>query len=104
MFEIRPAAELRASRSSKFIGRLIELGVMLAIGAAIGYAVHLFFPQKQTASIGPIAGALGSLLTLALDHPVGNIMASVRKYLRIGERVAPYFGHRIESTHQVLKG
>ena len=103
MCEIRPAEPLRVSRVARFIGSLLEFGGFAVIGGGIGRLAQVLVPHKEAASIATLAGLLGAVLVFLFNQHLHRAIGALQKWFRFGERIAPYFGHRIENAYRVLR-
>ena len=86
-----------ASPVSKAVGSLVGiLAISLAVGIIGAPLVARLLPvQGNTATV---TGVIAASLAILLDHLRGRITA------RLGQRVAPYFGHRIARTVRTIRG
>ncbi len=90
---------------SKVIGTFIEiLVVSVTVGMVAFPVVHFLFPAKQNASLATITGIAASVLSIVGYHILDKLNVSLRLKLKIGERIAPYFGHKILRTIHTLRG
>ena len=101
--EIRPAEPLHVSRVARFIAWFLEAVVFIVIGSWIAALAVLLVPHKSTMSIATVASALTSVLVLIFNQHVHKLTVAIQKWLRIAEHIAPYFGHRIERAHLILR-
>jgi hypothetical protein len=98
-------SRLEASKISKYIGTSIEiLAISVTFGLIAVPAVHFLFPAKENASLATITGIAASILSILFYHILDRLNVIVRLKLKIGERIAPYFGHKITRTVQALRG
>lgn len=103
VFEEEP--RLGISKVSKAIGTFIEiLIVAVPIGTVAFPVIHFLFPDKESASLATITGIAAAFLSILGYHILERINVIIRLKLKIGERIAPYFGHKITRTVQVLRG
>ncbi len=98
-------SRLEISKVSKVIGTFIEiLIVSVTLGMVAVPAIHFLFPAKQSASLATITGIAASFLSILFYRILDRLNVIVRLKLKIGERIAPYFGHKITRTVQALRG
>ncbi len=99
VFEEEPREEL--TKLSKVIGSLVEVFlVSLTIGLVSAPVIHRLFPAKEKVGLATATGIAAAILAFIAQH----FLADLRLKLKIGERVAPYFGHKILRTVQTLRG
>jgi len=93
------------TRLSRFLGTSIE-SLILSMGAAfIGYFVEkLLTPKHVVLSVGAVTGLASGIALLILNHAFHSMNHRIGLQLRLGERLAPYFGHRLYHTYRVLRG
>jgi len=98
-------SRLEISKVSKVIGTFIEiLIVSVTLGMVAVPAIHFLFPAKQSASLATITGIAASFLSILFYRILDRLNVIVTLKLKIGERIAPYFGHKIMRTVQALRG
>ena len=98
-------SRLEISKVSKVIGTFIEiLIVSVTLGMVAVPAVHFLFPAKQNVSLATITGIAASFLSILFYRILERLNVIVSLKLKIGERIAPYFGHKITRTVQALRG
>jgi len=95
----------QVGRISKVIGFFIELTLVSAgIGIVAGPMIYKLFPAKPTASLVTITGFAASLMAFLGQRFLHDINNRIRLHLKIGERISPYFGHKITRAVQILRG
>lgn len=93
------------SKVSKAIGTLIEIFLIsIAVGTVAFPAVRFLFPAKESASLATIAGIAAAFLSIVGYNLLEKVKVVIRLKLKIGERIAPYFGHKITRAVQALRG
>jgi hypothetical protein len=102
--EIRPQNPPRNTVGTRFTARVFDGLVILGIGSVAGLVVHSITPRTEGTSLATITGMVASLLAVILNKSADRMTGAIGRALRIGERLAPYFGHRIENAHRILKG
>lgn len=99
------ASRLEISNVSKAIGTTIEiLAISVTFGMVAVPAVHFLFPAKENTSLATITGIAASILSILFYHTLDRLNIMLRLKLKIGERIAPYFGHKITRAVQTLRG
>ncbi len=96
--------ELRVSRVSKAIGGFIEALVLVLVAGYAGSSIAGLFPKQTGFSVGTLAGITAALLSLFGIQLSNNLNRKLQLHLKIGQQIAPYFGHRLEQTYRTLKG
>ena len=90
---------------SKVIGTFIEIVILsVAVGTFAFPAIHFLFPAKENASLATITGITAAFLSMLGYHMLERLNIILRLKLKIGERIAPYFGHKITRVVQALRG
>jgi hypothetical protein len=93
------------TKLSKVIGSLVEiLLVSVAIGLVSAPLVHGIFPAKERAGVATITGVIAALLAFLSQHFLSDLNNRIRLKLKIGEKLAPYLGHKILKTMHTLRG
>jgi hypothetical protein len=93
------------SKLSRAIGTLIEVFVVsVTMGLVAFPLVHFLFPAKENASLATITGIAAAFLAALGSHIFERLNRIVRLNLKIGERIAPYFGHKITRVVHALRG
>ncbi len=93
------------TKVSKGIGTFIEIGLIaIVIGLVSGPIVHRIFPGKTQSSLMTITGVAASLLSILANQFIEDLNIRIRLKLKIGEKVAPFFGHKIMQAVRTLKG
>jgi hypothetical protein len=93
------------TKTSLLIGTFIEiLLVSTVIAFCSAPVMHFLFSGKPSASLLTITGFAASLLSIMGVRLFDKVNAHIRLQLKIGEKIAPYFGHKIVRTIQTLRG
>ena len=93
------------TKVSRVIGTSIEIFVISVTVGMIAYpTIRILFPAKQTAGLGTITGIAAAFLSILGYHILEKLKATLGMKLKIGERIAPYFGHKITRAIQALRG
>lgn len=96
---------LEVSRASRLIGGLVEVIVIsLAIGLFAVPPLSRLWPLRTVANAQHATAIIASILGISAMFFFEKLKAEVQKHLNIGERVAPYFGHRITEAYKILRG
>jgi hypothetical protein len=101
--ETRP----RVPRSSKIIATVIEAFVVVyMLGLAAGRVANILshVPPTKVVSIATLAGALGALFSYLLHSVVTEVQKKIQTHLNLSDKLAPYFGRKLDSTFRVLSG
>ena len=99
--------QLEPSRISRAIGAFIGGFILIT---AVGYIVrllgHLVSPGNTAVSVSrtTLAAIVGGLLYIFFDRQIHSWIDSVQVRFRITDRLAPFFGHKLEETFRILKG
>jgi hypothetical protein len=91
---------------SRHIGRLFEGLLLTFAGGIVGEVAWKSLASKNLihVSVGMTIG-ITSAISVWIGHALLNrLNEKVRFKLKIGERLAPYFGHRLYETYRILKG
>lgn len=97
--------EVRTSGISRVIGGFIEVAVLAFAAGYVGSLVgHALFPKQTGFSVGTLSGIVAALLSLLGYQCLHVLNSKLQLRLKIGERIAPYFGHRLGRTYRTLKG
>jgi hypothetical protein len=95
---------IEVSRVSRTIGSLI--GIFL-LGVVIGTATSSLaaaFPKLTTHGVTTISAIVGGLLAILWQNLIRDAHSKLEAHLKVGERIAPYFGYKIARTINLLKG
>lgn len=111
---IVPEPEVYPSKTSKSIAGLIEIGVLFCCFFVVGLIagkieplLHPLWSKRPDASlvaVGTLAAFLLWLGHLIVNQIHGRIGRYLRLQMKLSERLAPYFGQRLDSTIRVLRG
>ncbi|MGA3056295.1 MAG: hypothetical protein ABSD63_18965 [Candidatus Korobacteraceae bacterium] len=98
---------VKPTKFSSKISKGIELTVFaIGLGYVAGKIEHIF-PDVQTKtflSTATLIGALGVIFGFLTRSLIADIEAKLRLRIHLSETLAPFFGHKLESTVRVLKG
>jgi hypothetical protein len=88
---------------------LIEFAVcFLAIGLLAGYLGTALFGRLHHAtsaiSLTTVVGTLGALLWWFGHNVLVKIQGLAQRKLNLAEKLAPFFGHKIEETYRAIRG
>ncbi len=91
------------SRISLTIGSVIQLFIIVfAIGLMAARASKLLFPHELRLSLETLSGIFGALAMIIAQYVLRAIESSLHS--KMGNPLAPYFGHKIEETVRTIKG
>jgi hypothetical protein len=93
--EERREANVASEKVGSLIGILI---ISLAVGVIGAPLLARIVPAKTMTSVTVVTSVIAALLAIALDHLRAWATA------RLGETVAPYFGHRITRAIRLIRG
>jgi len=92
-------------RSSKILGDMIEIALF---GCSIAYVGHFIgsvvFPGKSSASVGTWSSVIGAALAIIYNYFLEGVNRRIKADLRLGQKLAPYFGHKLDSAYRTIKG
>jgi len=99
---------LKIPKSSEVIGTLFEIFLIsTVIGAASAVCapfMHFLYTAKTSVGLVAITGFAASLLSIIGMKILDTVNTHLRLQLKIGEKIAPYFGHKIARTIHILRG
>jgi len=95
------------SRFGRSIAFFLEGFILIsAIGFAAGHLGKTLegLPLPKTGvSLATLAGALGALLLWIFHALVNQLQGAVQKRLNLADKLAPYFGHKLEETVRTIR-
>jgi hypothetical protein len=96
------------SNASRRIARFIEV-ILVSYAAGFGMTKiwdvsARFFSGKHSVSVAALMSAVAILSYLAVEAINGQFQATLRQRLDIADKLAPYFGHKLDETFRVLRG
>jgi len=100
--EERPVEITRVSRSVGGIVEVILFSFVIGTFAAPLLA-HLWPLSKVSADVNRTTAILAAILGMLAMYCIDKFQAEIRRHLKIGDRVAPYFGRRIARTIKILR-
>jgi hypothetical protein len=93
------------TKASMRIGTFIEiLVVSIVVGAISGPTISRLFPGKPQSGLMAITGMAASFLAIMSHKLIRDLNDHIRLKLKIGEKIAPFFGHKIMRAVRTLKG
>ena len=96
---------LETSKVSKVIGTFIEIFVISVTFGTVAFPlVHFLFPAKESTGLATMTGIAAAFLSILGFHIVDRLNMVIRLKLNIGEKIAPYFGHKITRARQAFRG
>jgi hypothetical protein len=91
------------TRVSRIIGGLIEVIVVsLVIGTIAAPLFVRLWPIH--ANVNSMTAVVASILAMLFTHFFERFKSEIGNQLKIGQRVAPYFGHKITEAFKILRG
>jgi len=101
VFEEQAPQEI--SSVSRRIGGLVELYVLAVVIGIIGAPLFSKFVPVH-ADVTTKTAIVAVVLTFTGHHLWNGINESIRKRLKIGEKIAPFFGYKIVRAMRILRG
>jgi len=95
---------ITVSKISRVIGSLLGVFVLSIAVAMVASRLNEVFPKLTTHSATRIGAIAAGFLALLWQRFVGDVHKKLEEHLKVGERIAPFFGHKIARTIQVLRG
>jgi hypothetical protein len=93
------------NRVSKAIGGLVEIVVVsFVIGIFAVPVLTRMWPLHTIANANETTAVIASILGMLTLHFFERIKSAIGNHLKIGEKVAPYFGHKISEAYKTLRG
>jgi hypothetical protein len=93
------------TRVSRAIGGLIEIIVVsLVIGTIAAPLFVRLWPAGPIANVNHMTAVVASMLAMLFTHFFERFKSEIGNRLKIGQRVAPYFGHKITEAFKILRG
>ncbi len=92
----------QVSKVSRVISVFVEIMVVSALISTVLSVFANHIPFHTDLKITGVAGAVVVLLTLLFQQLMTNLHNRVGQQLKIGEKVAPFFGRRITRVVQLL--
>ncbi len=91
------------SAASKRIGRYVEALIIVVAAGFVGAPLFArMFPSQG--HMTTVVGVSSAVLALIFDRLIRHMDRDILQKMRIGEHVAPYFGHRITKVAKVMRG
>jgi hypothetical protein len=104
---IVPQINPPVTKFSTKIARTIEVVIfMYAMGFVAGKLGDLMFPtlHPKSLSLGVLFGGLGLILAFLGHKILGELEIKLKLHLHLSDRIAPFFGHKLDSTFRSLRG
>jgi len=103
---VAEAEPVPPSQVSRYIARVIEgtVGaIFIGFGAAriVEFVTHAI--GRPSVSITAV-GATGALLFWIWHQLLGVLQTRVQGFLKFEEKIAPFFGHKINTAYRILRG
>jgi len=92
------------SRFSSFGGKLFEGAFFFAVVAACGKYAGAWLHSKVELSVSTLTALVSGLAAIIGQRLLDEANHKLLLQLKIGQRLAPYFGHRLERSYKILKG
>lgn len=97
--------EVQVSKTSSRIGNIIELNIIGVVTGFVGhYIYNLLSGHRTSLSAGTLVGIAGAAVALLLIWFFDSLNHTIQLSIKLGEKLAPYFGHKIEEAVRTLKG
>jgi len=101
-FEAEEPVEV--TRVSGAIGGLIEVIVVsFLIGIFAAPLLVRLWPARPVANLDHLTAVVAALLAFLASNLFERFKAHIAGSLKIGQRIAPYFGHKIANTSKILR-
>jgi hypothetical protein len=98
---------VKPTRFSYKIARFIEAGIFgVGLAYLAGRVERIAFPDihpKVFMSMATLVASLGVVMAFLGRQVIADIEAKLRIRFHLSETLAPFFGHKLESTYRVLK-
>jgi hypothetical protein len=93
------------SRVSRAIGGLVEVIVLsFVIGIFAAPFLTRVWPFHTIVDVNRTTAIIASTLGILATHSYERIKTEIQNHLKIGEKIAPYFGRKITETYKTLRG
>jgi len=93
------------SRLSRAIGGLVEVIVVsFVIGIFAAPFLTRVWPFHTIVDVNRTTATIASILGILATHSYERIKTEIQNHLKIGDKIAPYFGHKITETYKTLRG
>jgi|SRR5579864_5218250 len=90
--------------ASRIIGGLIEIVVVsILIGTISVHFLGHLWPVRTVAHVNEATAIIAAILGMLAIHFFEQFKAELGRRLRIRDKVAPYFGHRITHAIRILR-
>lgn len=90
----------------KFVAFVIEAAIYVyAVGFIAGHlggTLSHFHPFRSV-SLTTLAGALGAVILWVGHSLLNDLQLLLKKRLNLAEKLAPFFGHKVEETYRALR-
>jgi MFS family permease len=104
---IVPKRKDNAPQAGKVIAWLFEAFIFLyVVGFVAGHLGTMIsrYPPTKAISVGTLIGALGAVLYWLAHNLTLQIQMLLKRRLNLADRLAPYFGHKLDETYRAMKG
>jgi hypothetical protein len=98
-----PKVSATGYRIASLLIASITIYVAAHLASPIAKGIEHLFPGKAIA-MTVLSGGVGALLMWLVDSLRNDFLQSLRTHVRLEERLAPFFGHRLEYVFRVLRG
>ncbi len=100
-----PGDEVQVSSASSKIGRAIEYLLIAMAAGLVADLVFGFVSNHHTLlSTGTVLGITGAVMALLGESIFGFLNREIHLGLKLGEKLAPYFGHKLQEVLTTLRG
>ncbi len=96
---------VEVTRVSRIIGGMIEVIVVsLVIGLFAAPLLTRLWPLHTVANVSERTAIVAAILGMVFMHFFERIKSEIGNRLKIRDKVAPYFGHKITSAYRTIRG
>ena len=88
---------------SKTIGWFIEIAVLSIVVGVVGAPLFIRLLPVHS-DVTTMTAVAAVILTLTFHQIWNGLNEKIRAHLKIGERIAPFFGHKIMRAVRTLRG
>ena len=98
-----PKALATGQRIASVMVGTLAVYVVALLSGPVSFAIQHLVPGRSVAMI-TLAGGVGALMMWMVETVRKEILQNIRTHIRLEERLAPFFGHRLESVFRALRG
>jgi hypothetical protein len=97
-----PPPSVTGRRIAYLIQVAFAIYIIGRVSGPIGKELILLLPGHAVSLT--VAGGTGALLMWTIDWLRNDIQTKLRLHLNLDDKLAPFFGHKLENVFRVLKG